>query len=142
MGSKVQQLQLLQQNLQSVATQKQNIQNQLIELESALEGLKSAKSSYRIIGKIMVAAPPGEIGRELQQKKELQLLRLKNFSSQEDSFQKSIHSLQKELVEELQQEKMLHGRKHEEVKRKEGELGEGKHHEGKDGRKKTFRGEA
>ncbi|MBU0469962.1 MAG: prefoldin subunit beta [Nanoarchaeota archaeon] len=105
MSTKINQLQLLQQNLQAVLTQRQQIQNQLIELESALLALKGATNSYKIMGHIMVSADGEELSKDLSDKKEICDIRLKNFSKQEEKIKVDIETLQKEVVEELKNKK-------------------------------------
>ncbi|MBU1974588.1 MAG: prefoldin subunit, partial [Nanoarchaeota archaeon] len=75
----VQQLQLVQQNLQNILLQKQQVQNQLIEYNSALENLKGTDKAYQITGKIMIAQSAEKITKDLQEKKETAEVRLKNF---------------------------------------------------------------
>ena len=77
------QLQLLQQNLQNILLQKQQFQKQSAEIDSALKEIETTKASYKIIGNIMVASQKQDLQKELQQKKELLDLRLKNFEKQE-----------------------------------------------------------
>jgi len=102
---KINQLQLLQQNLQNIMLQKQQVQNQLVELDSALTELKGTDKAYKIIGKIMLAASNENISKDLEQKKEVADLRLKSFIKQEEKLQQSIENLQKEIMEEMKKEK-------------------------------------
>jgi len=97
--SKIAQLQLLQQNLQNILLQKQQLQNSLLELESALQEIKSTEKSYKILGHIMVAVSPDKLSKELQEQKEMNNLRLKNYLSQEEKLKKSIEDTQKELMQ-------------------------------------------
>ncbi|MBT4804707.1 prefoldin subunit beta [Candidatus Woesearchaeota archaeon] len=105
MSEKIQQLQLIQQNLQNVAMQKQQIQNQLLELNSALNELESTDKAYKIVGKIMLSASKEDLVKDLNEKKEVADVRLKNFTKQEETLQKSIDDLQKEVMAELQKDK-------------------------------------
>ncbi len=104
-SSKVAQLQLLQQNIQNVLTQKQQLQGQLVELDSALTELKTTDKAYKIVGKIMLAAHKDELIKDLNEKKEFVSLRIKSFSQQEEKLQKSFEEIQKEVVQEMQAEK-------------------------------------
>ncbi|MBS3139482.1 prefoldin subunit [Candidatus Woesearchaeota archaeon] len=99
-SEKVSRLQLTQQNLQSVAAQKQQLESQLAELDSAIKEIVSAKESFKIIGKIMVAKPKDLLQEELEQKKEIIALRLKNFTRQEQLLTKTIEELQQEVMKE------------------------------------------
>lgn len=104
-AEKTNQLQLLQQNLQNILLQKQQIQNQIIELDSALTELKTTNASYRILGKIMLAVSKEKLTLELKEKKELMEVRLKNILKQEEKFQQAIEKIQEELTSELRKEK-------------------------------------
>ena len=103
--AKVNQLRLLQQNLQNVSTQKQQLQNQVIEIASALETLEGAQSSFRIVGKIMIATSPQKLKQELQEQKSAVDMRLKAFTRQEEKLKENIEGMQKEVLDELQQKK-------------------------------------
>lgn len=102
---KISQLQLLQQNLQNIVLQKQQFQTQIVELDSALNELKSTDKAYKIVGKIMLAASKEELAKELVQKKEIAEIRLKHFNQQEEKLQHNFEELQQEVVKELQQGK-------------------------------------
>ncbi len=102
MGSpKVSELQLLQQNVQAVSTQKQQIEEQLMEFHSALRELETAEKAYRIVGKIMIAASKENLSRELNEKKEVAEIRLKNFSRQEEKLKQNMEQKQQEMMDGL-----------------------------------------
>ena len=65
---KVQQLQLIEQNLRSSLLQRQNLQTQLVEVESALGEIEKTDTAYKIIGNIMVALPKDQLKKELGEK--------------------------------------------------------------------------
>ncbi|MBR9683369.1 prefoldin subunit beta [Candidatus Woesearchaeota archaeon] len=99
------QLQLLQQNLQNTLLQKQQFQKQSMEIDSALEELKDSSAAYKIIGNIMVASKKPDLQKDLQQKKELIDLRLKNFEKQEQMLKEKAEELQKKVMEQLKEKK-------------------------------------
>ena len=99
--SKIAQLQLLQQNLQNLVLQKQQLQNNLLELESALQEIKTSGKCYKILGHIMIASSPDKLSKELQEKKEMTNVRLKNYLSQEEKLKRSIEDTQKEALKEM-----------------------------------------
>ncbi len=106
MGSaKINQLQLLQQNLQTVTLQKQQIDEQLTEISSALSAIGETTQAYKIIGKVMVAASRDSLAGELEEKKELAEIRLQNFTKQKVKIQAELEKLQKEVMDELKKEK-------------------------------------
>ena len=57
--SKIQQLQMIEQSLQSNLVQKQGFQAQLMEMESAISEIKkSGKTAYKIIGNVIQSTLP------------------------------------------------------------------------------------
>ena len=104
-SEKINQLQLLQQNIQTILAQKQQLQSQLVELDSALTEIGKTEKSYKILGNIMVAASKDNLSKELSEKKEIVEVRLKNFQKQEERLKKDIEELQKEVVSELKSDK-------------------------------------
>ena len=104
-STKINQLQLLQQNLQNLVLQKQQVQNQMLEIESALTELKTTDKAYKIVGKIMLASSKENLIKDMEEKKEISEVRIKNFKEQEESLQKNIEEVQKEAMEELKENK-------------------------------------
>lgn len=103
--TKIAQLQLLQQNLQTLLIQKQQFQLQMNEMDSALSELTEAKRAYKIIGNIMLLSTRESIEKDLKEKKDMVELRLKNIEAQEERFRKKAEELQQEVVKELKKEK-------------------------------------
>lgn len=97
----IMQLQMLEQNLTNLNAQKQSFQNQLIEVESALKELKGSNKSYKIIGNIMVASKQEDLEKELNQKKEIIELRVKNFEKQEKALKDKAKDLQNKVMEQV-----------------------------------------
>ncbi len=100
-SSKVTQLHLLQQNLDSLVSQTQQTESQLTEMESALTELQSTSQAYKIVGKIMLAADKTALLKELQNKKDLTFIRFQNLKKQSEILKKNIDVLQKEVLEEM-----------------------------------------
>ncbi|PIN87679.1 prefoldin subunit beta [Candidatus Woesearchaeota archaeon CG10_big_fil_rev_8_21_14_0_10_32_24] len=105
MGQKIQQLQSMQQNLQNIVMHKQQVESQLIELNSALKEIFTTAQAYKIVGKIMIASSKDQLQQELEDQREVANIRLKSILKQEESFKHSIEDLQQEVVKELQEEK-------------------------------------
>ncbi|MBI2666214.1 prefoldin subunit [Candidatus Woesearchaeota archaeon] len=102
MAGKVQQLQLLQKNMENILQQKQQLETQHIELDAALQEVASAEKSYKQVGKILIAVPGDLLRKELQEKKDIVDIRLKNILKQEENLKQKIEEVQKEAVKELQ----------------------------------------
>ncbi len=103
---KIVELQTLEQNLQLFALQKQKFQTSLNEIENALEDLKTAKGeTFKIIGNVMVAVDKDQLVKELNEKKSVLELRIKNIENQEEKLKEKAAKLQSEVMEKLKNEK-------------------------------------
>lgn len=102
---KIREMQMIEQSLQNVLVQKQSFQAQLIELESALEELEKSSEHYKMVGSIMVKSEKESLKKDLNSKKEMLELRIKNLEKQETQFKDSATKLQAELLKELKQQK-------------------------------------
>ena len=98
---KLKQLQMLEQNLQQILMQKQAFQGQLIEVDSALAEIEKAKTSYKIIGNVMVEAKKDDLTKELKEKKESAELRITSLDKQEEKLREQAQKIQKEVLEKL-----------------------------------------
>jgi len=98
---KISQLQNLEQNINSLLSQKQQFQAQQLEIENAMEHVKKTDKVFRIIGNVMVASTKANVDAELTEKKELVDLRLKTLEKQEDKLRDKAASLQKEVLKEM-----------------------------------------
>lgn len=101
---KIQQMQLLEQNLQSFLMQRQQFQAQLAEIDSALKELKTSKKSYKIVGNIMVDSNKDDLEKELKKNKEVIELRIKALQKQEDSLRDKQKKIQKEVLSDIKKE--------------------------------------
>ncbi len=88
--SKVEQLQLLQQNMQHLLLQKQQLESQIVELDSALTELKTTEKAYKIVGKIMISTNKENLIKDLEEKKETVTVRVASCKSQEDKLKQSL----------------------------------------------------
>ena len=102
---KIQKLQLLEQNMQQFLMQKQQFQAQLVEIDSALQELKTAKTAYKIVGNIMINANKEDLEKDLKDKKEKMELRIKTLEKQESSIKEKATSMQSEVMSELEKKK-------------------------------------
>jgi len=101
---KVEELQLVQQNLQHILDQKQSIESELTELNSALTELKNTDKAYKIVGKIMIATNKNSLIKDLDEQKNVAETRLKTFSTQEKKIKQQLEKVQKEAMEEMKDE--------------------------------------
>ena len=103
---KIVQLQLIEQALQNITLQKQTFQTQLLEIESAMKELEKTEGpAYKIVGGIMVLSNKDELKKELQSRKEIIELRIKNLKKQEGTTKERAERLQAEVTKELEPKK-------------------------------------
>lgn len=99
---KIQQLQLIEQNLNNIVMQKQSFQMQLMENENALSELeKTKKDAYKIVGTIMINSNKEDLKKELNEQKEILDLRIKNIEKQENNFKEKAEDIQKEVMKDI-----------------------------------------
>lgn len=95
---KVQKLQSIEESLHGYLGQKQQVQAQLLELETAHEALAEAKSAYRVIGNIMVEQQASAVKKDLDARIERAKLRIAAIEKQESKLKKESESLQAEIM--------------------------------------------
>lgn len=104
--SRIEEIQLAEQNLQVLFLQKQAFQLELRETESALKETENTSDDiYKITGQIMLKAKKEEILKELKEKQEILKLRIKSIEKQEALLQKKAEEIKKELEERFRAKK-------------------------------------
>jgi len=99
--NKLQELQILEQNLQGILMQKQTFQIELAESQGALEELeKSGEEVYKIIGQLMIKSDKSKMKSELEEKKKMLELRIKTLENQEKISTEKLEELRGELLKE------------------------------------------
>jgi prefoldin beta subunit len=100
--SQIKELQVLEQNLQSILMQKQAFQMELGEAENAVEELAKAKDDvYKITGNVMIKSSKEDLVKELKEKKDLISLRLKTLDNQEKSLQTMSENLRNKVLTKI-----------------------------------------
>ena len=91
---KIQQIQFLEQNLQSVLMQKQAFQMEYSENNVAIgEIKKSEEKIYRMIGQLMISVNKDKILDELESKEKLIKARIDALSKQEESLRNELQKI-------------------------------------------------
>jgi len=99
---KLQELQLIENNLQNIFLQKQAFQMELSEIQEALKEISSSgEEVFKIIGQLMLKSDKEKIKEELRGKEKILDLRIKTLEKQEDSFTKRIEILREELTKSM-----------------------------------------
>ena len=95
------QLNILEQNLSSIVSQKQQFNKQLLEIESALSELDSVKDAFKIVGTVMIKKSSDDLKKDLSERKSLINIRLESFDKQEKLLREQVHTLQEKVMREL-----------------------------------------
>jgi prefoldin beta subunit len=97
-GKKIQELQILEQNLQNLLMQKQSVQIELAEFENALSELKkSGEEVYKIVGGLMVRSNKAALTADLEEKKKIMSLRVSSIEKQEKILDEKAEIFKKEI---------------------------------------------
>ena len=97
-NKKIQEIQILEQNLQNLLLQKQAFQMEFAETQMAKKEIeKSGDEVFKIIGQLMIKAEKPKITDELNNKEKILDLRIKSIENQEKSMTERIESLRKEI---------------------------------------------
>ena len=96
---KIQEIQILEQNLQNLLLQKQAFQMEISETIAAKREIEMAgEDVFKIIGQLMIKSDKSRIKDELSNKEKLLDLRIKSFEKQETALIEKIDSLRKEIL--------------------------------------------
>lgn len=97
-NKKIQEMQILEQSLQNILLQKQAFQMELSETETALKEIESSDDEvYKIIGQLMIKTKKETINSDLNEKKKILSIRLKNLDKQENSLNEQIEKIRDEV---------------------------------------------
>lgn len=100
---KIQQLTMIEQTMQQYLQQKQQIQAQLMEFESALEELGKTEKAYKIVGNIMVSTEKDALKKDLEEKKNIFDVRLKSLETQEEKLKEKAKKLREDAMKEMKE---------------------------------------
>jgi len=98
----INQIQIIQQNLQNSAVQRQQFQLQLSEIDSALVEIDKNPKTYKIIGNIMVAMNVDDLKKELQEKQQMLNIRISTIEKQESRLREKAEEYQKEVLKGIE----------------------------------------
>lgn len=99
----IQELQLLENSMQSLMMQKQSFQMEFSEIENALGELEKTKEDvFKIVGSVMIKAKKDELVKELKEKKELLQVRIKSLDSQEEKISSAAENLRAKVLAKIQ----------------------------------------
>jgi len=92
---KMQEMQILQQNLQNTLHQRQAFQMELNETKSAIEEIKKSDDEvFKIIGGLMIKTGKNNAEKELAEKEKFLEMRIKTIEKQENFLRDKIKNLE------------------------------------------------
>ena len=89
--------------LQQFLIQKQAFQSQLLEVDNALKEIENVESGYKVIGSIMVETKKENLQKDLDEKKEILEVRIKNINKQESKIKEEVQSLQETILKRIKE---------------------------------------
>ena len=99
-NQKIQEIQMIEQNMQNVMMQKQSFQFELSETQAALSELESAgEEVFKIVGQLMVKSDKNKIKEELSNKEKLIELRVVSLEKQANSLGENLEKLRSEVLD-------------------------------------------
>jgi prefoldin beta subunit len=100
--NKIQEMQILEQNLQNILLQKQAFQMELSETESALNEIERAgEDVFKIIGQLMIKTDKSKVKDELLNKKKIIDIRVKTLQKQEVALSNKIEEIREEIMKSV-----------------------------------------
>lgn len=108
LGKKIQEMQILEQNFQSILMQKQSMQLELNEIVNALQEIrKSSDDVYKMVGNIMIKSDKSELLKELEEKKKILEVKLHSVDKQEKILTEKSESLRNDINNSLKSMKKV-----------------------------------
>jgi len=95
-------LRIIEQQLSNTSQQRQAYDQQLVELENALNELKGKDEAYHIVGSIMIKKDAKEIAKEITVKQETFKVRVDALTKQEETLRSQAEKLQEKIMSKLQ----------------------------------------
>lgn len=106
LSNKIEELQSLEQNIQTFLMQKQTAQLELNEILNALDELsRSDDEVYKIVSGLMVKAKKPEVVKELEEKKKILDLRISSVEKHESNLSEKIEKLREEISKTMNSSK-------------------------------------
>ncbi len=91
---------MLENTLQNILLQKQAFNMELSETDNSIKEINSSKEDvFKIVGQLMIKSNKDSVLKDLENKKKMLELRLKNLDGQEDSVNEQIEKLREGLFE-------------------------------------------
>lgn len=101
-NKKIEEMQILEQNLQNLLLQKQSFQMEFSETQASLKEIKNSKDDvFKIVGQLMVKADKLKVKEELSNKEKILDLRINAIEKQENSLMEKLGKLREEVMKTI-----------------------------------------
>ncbi len=101
-NQKIQEMQMLEQNLQNLLMQKQAFQMEISETIAALKEVETSKDKvFKVIGQLMIETEKGKMQEELKAKEKILETRINAIKKQEAPLTEQLEKFREELMKEM-----------------------------------------
>ncbi len=101
-ANKIQNLQLLEQNLQNIIMKKQAFNFEAIETVNAMDELKNSSGDiFKIVGSIMLKTNKQDLEENLIKKKGLIEMKIKDIEKQEQSLKEKLLEMREDVIKKI-----------------------------------------
>ena len=98
---KIQEMQILDQNIQNLFLQKQSFQIELSETQSALKEIENSEDEiFKMVGQLMIKSNKAKVKEELLNKERFLDIRIKSIEKQENSLTEKLEKLREEIIKQ------------------------------------------
>ena len=98
---KIQEMQILDQNVQNLFLQKQSFQIEISETQLALKEIEnSGDEIFKMVGQLMIRSDKAKVKEELLNKERFLDIRIKSIEKQENSLTEKLEKLREEIIKQ------------------------------------------
>ena len=98
---KIQEMQILDQNVQNLFLQKQSFQIEISETQLALKEIESSGDEiFKMVGQLMIRSDKAKVKEELLNKERFLDIRIKSIEKQENSLTEKLEKLREEIIKQ------------------------------------------
>ncbi len=98
---KIQEMQILDQNIQNLFLQKQSFQIEISETQSALKEIENSEDEiFKMVGQLMIKSNKAKVKEELVNKEKFLDIRIKSIEKQENYLTEKLEKLREEIIKQ------------------------------------------
>lgn len=99
---KIQQLNIIENSLGQIVSQKQQYQKFILEIDTALKEIEGKDEAYSIVGSVMIKKDSKEIKKDLDERKELYTTRITSLEKQEEKLREQATTIREDVIGNLE----------------------------------------